>query len=207
MTDLTPRRAGPGDRAAVVTTLKQAFVRDPVLRWLFPEDATYPEKAAAFFGGLFDMRVEGGEVWMLEGAAAVWEPPGGNRLPIAVRQRLWEAATAAVFEAEEAARLDQHEALIARLLPAVRGWYLGVLGVEPSRQGRGLGRAVLQPVLEVADRDRLPATLETATPANLPFYRGLGFEVSAEDRHAEGPQVWAMTRRPSPGPSAPFHVT
>ena len=197
---MTPRRAGPSDRAAVVATLERAFVRDPVLRWLFPEEASYPARAAAFFGGLFDLRVEGGEVWILEGAAALWEPPGGNRLPLTVRERLWEAATAAVFETEATARLERHEALIARLLPANRGWYLGVLGVDPSLQGRGLGRAVLRPVLEVADRNRLPARLETATATNLPFYRGVGFEVSAEDRHAEGPHVWAMTRRPSPRP-------
>lgn len=193
---MNPRRATPGDRAAVVATVSRAFERDPVLRWLFPDDAEYPAKAAAFFGGLFDMRVEGGEVWMLEGAAALWEPPGGNRLPLAVRERLWEAATAAAFDATGRARLERHEALIARLLPADRGWYLGVLGVDPALQGRGLGRAVLQPVLEVADRDLLWASLETATATNLPFYRGLGFEVCAEDRHAEGPHVWAMTRRP-----------
>jgi GNAT superfamily N-acetyltransferase len=194
---MTPRRGTPGDRAAVVATLSRAFVQDPVLRWLFPDAAEYPAKAAAFFGGLFDLRVDGGEVWVMEGAAALWEPPGGNRLPLSLRQRLWDAAAAA-FDGDASARLERHEALVARLLPADRGWYLGVLGVDPAFRGRGLGRAIVQPVLEVADRDQVPVTLETATPANLRFYRGLGFEVSAEEGHAQGPHVWAMTRCPSP---------
>ncbi len=180
-----------------MATLVRAFARDPVLRWLFPDEAAYPDKAAAFFGGLFDLRLEGGEIWILDGAAALWEPPGGNRLPPFARQRLWEAATASAFDAEAVARLERHEALIARRLPAERGFYLGVLGVDPALQGRGLGRAVLQPVLEVADRDGISACLETATATNLPFYRGLGFEVSAEEGHTGGPHVWVMTRRPS----------
>lgn len=194
-----PRRAVAGDRAAVVATLVRAFLRDPVLRWLFPDEADYPRQAAAFFGGLFDLRVEGGEVWVLEGAAALWELPGGSRLPAVERERLWEAATVDVFEAEAVARLERHEALVARLLPQRnRGFYLGVLGVDPALQGRGFGRAILRPLLERADREHLPISLETATATNLPFYRGLGFEVCAEEGHAGGPHVWVMTRSPAP---------
>ena len=40
-------------------------------------------------------------------------------------------------------------------------WYVFVLGVRPERQGEGLGRALLDPALARADRDRLPAYLET----------------------------------------------
>ena len=193
---MKPRRAVADDRAEVVATLTRAFARDPVLRWLFPEDSTYPAMASAFFGGLFDLRLEGGEAWVLDGAVALWEPPGGNRLALDVRDRVWDRATAGVFEPEAMARNRRHEALIKRLLPADRGFYLGVLGVDPARQGQGLGRGVLQPVIGEADRQRAAACLETATATNLPFYGRLGFEVSAEAQHANGPYVWAMTRRP-----------
>ncbi|WP_346347349.1 GNAT family N-acetyltransferase [Streptomyces sp. YIM 121038] len=36
-------------------------------------------------------------------------------------------------------------------------WFLGTVGVDPARQGAGLGRAVLRPGLETAERDGVPA--------------------------------------------------
>ncbi|MDQ3418909.1 MAG: GNAT family N-acetyltransferase, partial [Acidobacteriota bacterium] len=49
-----------------------------------------------------------------------------------------------------------------------------VVGIEPTAQGLGLGRALLAPILEEARRDRLPCYLETAQPNNVPFYEHLG---------------------------------
>lgn len=77
-------------------------------------------------------------------------------------------------------------------------WYLGVLGVAPGRQGRGLGSRLMAPILARADRDRLPVTLETSQERNLPLYRRHGFEVLRELGAAEtgGPTVWTMARAP-----------
>src|SRR4030095_2795178 len=70
MANPVPRRAGMADRSSVLAVLDGAFREDPVLRWLCPEPEHYPAFAAAFFGSLFDLRVDGGEVWVIEGAAA-----------------------------------------------------------------------------------------------------------------------------------------
>jgi hypothetical protein len=65
------------DRGRVTGSLVAAFARDPVLRYLFPDEETYPEYAAVFFGHLFDNRVDKGTVWTIERGAsvAIWEPP------------------------------------------------------------------------------------------------------------------------------------
>ena len=42
-------------------------------------------------------------------------------------------------------------------------WYLMILGVVPADQGRGIGGALMQPVLEEADREGVPCYLETMT--------------------------------------------
>ena len=57
-----------------------AFARDPIIRFQFQDDETYPARAAAFFGHYFDVRLEGGEIFVTNGGAALWSPPGGNRL-------------------------------------------------------------------------------------------------------------------------------
>jgi hypothetical protein len=81
-------------------------------------------------------------------------------------------------------------------------WFLGVIGVDPARQGQGLGRAVITPGLQTADADDVPTFLETQDPANVPFYESLGFDVVAElDLPDNGPKHWAM-RRPRAPPAS-----
>ena len=75
-------------------------------------------------------------------------------------------------------------------------WYLSVLGVEPDRQGQGVGGALLQPVLARADADHRPCYLETQKERNVPFYERHGFEVVVElPPEADGrPRMWTMRR-------------
>jgi GNAT superfamily N-acetyltransferase len=76
-------------------------------------------------------------------------------------------------------------------------WYLMILGVDPPRQGQGLGSALIAPVLTRADADGLPCYLETTKEKNLAFYGKQGFEVIVEDVLAKnGPPFWTMKREP-----------
>jgi len=61
--------------------------------------------------------------------------------------------------------------------PLERHWYLGLLGVAPDRQGRGVGAALLGAFLARVDADRLPAYLETDRERNVRFYARFGFAV------------------------------
>jgi GNAT superfamily N-acetyltransferase len=74
--------------------------------------------------------------------------------------------------------------------------YLFLLGVDPSMQGRGVGRTLIGPILERCDRDSLPAYLETATERNIPFYQSLGFVVTGEHHIEDGPLMRFMRRAP-----------
>jgi len=55
-------------------------------------------------------------------------------------------------------------------------WYLSILGLHPSRQGKGLGAALLEPVLKEADQAGHACYLTTFSPGNIPFYEALGFK-------------------------------
>lgn len=163
------RRATPADHDRVVTTVVEAFHRDPAFRWFFNADG-FGEQAAAFAGALFDRRVAREAVWVVDGGAAVamWEPPGADwtdhgaldALPVGVRRRLvaWDEA-------------------IAPLLPTGDLWYLGVLATSPSRVGEGLGRRAAAPGLAAAAAAGLDAWLETSSAANVAMYRRRGWEL------------------------------
>ncbi len=193
------RRPGTaGDRAWVVETCTRAFRADPIVRWLFPDDARWPQRAALFFGFLVDIRLAGGrmDVAADRSAAALWTPPGGNRLGADWVGERW-AAVAERLDVVELARVDLFESIMADAHPAAPHWYLGVLVTRPGAQGRGRASALLADGLAVADADGLPCALETGTAPNVAFYARRGFEVRAERSLPGGPEVWLMARPPS----------
>ena len=80
------------------------------------------------------------------------------------------------------------------LHPMEPHWYLGTLGVDPDRQSRGVGTALLSRWLAEVDRGGMPAYLETDSEGNVGFYQRLGFAVESEVS-VLGVPVWTMCRR------------
>jgi GNAT superfamily N-acetyltransferase len=195
---ISVRRGVEDDRDAVIAMLGRAFTDDPFLRFFFPTDAEYAERAPVFFGLLFDIRIESGRVDVTEdlSAAALWNPPGGIPDTPELEQR-WThfAETGSEEEHERFLRFGEAQ---DRYPPPPGAWYLGILGVEPSRQQSGLGTAVLDPVLDKADDETTSVYLETGTQANIAFYGPLGFRVRAEFDVPGGPHVWGMWRAARP---------
>lgn len=76
--------------------------------------------------------------------------------------------------------------------------YLYLVGVEPGRQGRGTGSALVRAGLEACDRDRMPAYLESSKERNVPLYERHGFRVVERlDRGRSAPSMWLMWRDPA----------
>ena len=92
----------------------------------------------------------------------------------------------------------------ARLHPADRHWYLETMGVARGAQRQGLGGRLLEPVLEIADRDQVDCYLETADPRNAVYYARHGFVVEnpALQLVSDGPAHITMRRRPTAAPGA-----
>jgi GNAT superfamily N-acetyltransferase len=62
-------------------------------------------------------------------------------------------------------------------------------------QGKGLGSALMQPILELCEREGIPAYLETETESNVGFYSRKGFTVRQEIYTSDGKsKVWTMLR-------------
>ncbi|MEU4423808.1 GNAT family N-acetyltransferase [Actinoplanes sp. NPDC024001] len=178
--------ATPADRVRIVETLVAAFPADPVLRFLFPDEETYPAHAAAFFGHLFDKRVHRGSVWTIGGGAsvAIWEPPGPGG------SAGGEPPAEPDLPADAMARMKEYDEAVHSALPDSPFWYLGVLGTHPASAGRRWGRAVMAAGLRRAAEDGLPSILETSKPDNVELYRRAGWRVT---REVAGPvPIWIM---------------
>ena len=88
------------------------------------------------------------------------------------------------------------EKLRAQLAPEPH-WYLWVIGVEPERQGRGLGSSLVEPMIAQADADGLPCYLETHKERNIAFYEKHGYNVvHSGNVPGGGPAYWCLKREP-----------
>jgi predicted GNAT family acetyltransferase len=72
--------------------------------------------------------------------------------------------------------------------------YLLVIAADASRQGRGLGSALMKHALERCDREGAQAYLETANSANISLYERHGFEVVGRIDVGSAPTIRPMIR-------------
>jgi GNAT superfamily N-acetyltransferase len=206
----TVRKATTADVPGVARALARAFYDDPVMSWFFRDDKrrmNQLERGFALF--MRNVYLQHDECYTTEELAggALWAPPGKWHLGLLAQLRLLPGMTAAV--GRDLPRLLRGLAFIESKHPREPHFYLGVLGVEPRWQGKGIGAALMRPVLERCDRDGVPAYLEASTPRNRALYLRNGFEVVEEVRFPrEGPPAWRMWRAPvSSQARASPHVT
>jgi GNAT superfamily N-acetyltransferase len=185
-------------RRRIADALADAFLDDPVMSWMLRDAPSRRVRLRRLFGTLLRahyLALSG--VWTtpeVEGAA-MWAPPGHAIIPV---PRML-ANSPAMLHALGRDLLRSLRALthVEHLHPKEPHWYLGVLGTRTALQGKGIGSALLQPVLERCDEEGLPAYLESSKHANIAFYRRHGFEVTGEIRlPPDGPVVWPMWREP-----------
>ncbi len=186
-------------------TLAAAFYDDPAARFLLPQAGARSRWLRLIHEASLRLVLPEGHVYAVAGesveGAVGLVPPGRYPLPSGRFFRylaglVWRLPSGG-FPLGRVVRALQAQRLIDRLHVRQPHWYVSVLGVHPDRQGLGLGRALLDPALARADRDRLPAYLETAKESNLSFYRHFGFEVVHQvNIPGGGPPIWTMLREP-----------
>jgi len=60
-------------------------------------------------------------------------------------------------------------------------FYIALLGIDPAKAGKGLGRALMEFALKDADEQNAPSGLFTQLAENVTWYQKFGFEVTLEE--------------------------
>jgi GNAT superfamily N-acetyltransferase len=195
------RSATRSDVGPLSAALARSFEDDPVMAWIFPARRHVDRLRRYFAMYMAKVSLRHGLTYAADGpdgapaAGAIWLPPGhwelgpwdivrtlpssiaalGTKLPFALRT---------LIQVERRHPKDDH-------------YYLATLGTDPPQQGKGLGGALLQPVLNRCDAEGMPAYLESSKERNVPFYARYGFKVTDElDLTGGGPRIWLMRREP-----------
>jgi GNAT superfamily N-acetyltransferase len=192
------RQLEAAERRQVVEALARAFYDDPVLQWFYPRDDRRLSQLEGLFGYF------GEKLWFDHDAtyttpgvlgAAIWVPPDEWRVGM-LDQLLMLPGMVAATGLRELPRGLRGFNLMESRHPHEAHWYLPVVGVDPPAQGKGLGTALLQPILRRCDEEGTPAYLEATTARSRVCYERSGFEVTGELVLPDGPTMWLMWRAP-----------
>src|SRR5262245_29150969 len=187
------RDVSRGEVQRAVSLQVMAFSSDPIMRWMWPEPHEYlrnfPDLVRGFGGRAFEHDAAhvtddfvGGTLWLPPGVT-----PDGEALERLMSETVAERKRSEVFPIlEQMGEAHPHEP----------HWHLTFIGVDPTRQGEGIGAALLQHTLARVDQTHRHAYLESSNPANVPLYRRHGFEVIREIRVGDAPPVIPMLRAP-----------
>jgi GNAT superfamily N-acetyltransferase len=104
---------------------------------------------------------------------------------------------AEIFEASDAP--------LAAAMPEPH-WYLDTVAVEPTRQGAGIGSALVQAVHALAETESWPTALLTFRARNIPFYERHDYEVVARGTEPMSSLDYWGFRRASTCTAAPWRV-
>ncbi len=192
------RPATAQDIEHLASVLAEAFYDDPVFGWLMPEDSKRHARLRRYFGiELRHYTLPRGHVWTTGdlAGAALNLPPGAWRAP--TRVTMLEGSAFGVH-LPRAARIGA--AMEWNHMRRLREphYYVRDIGVHPDMQGRGLGGALMGPVLEQCDREGLPAYIEASSERSAALYERLGFQHIGELRVGGSPPLWLMLRAPVP---------
>jgi len=192
------RPASTSDLPAVSLALAKAFADDPVKCFLIGKPHVEVDKSLPFFQAFGRMQHAHGHVYLTSGgeAAAVWAPPGHWKVPFA--QIVKNTPT---FLRLYGLRLVPNLGVLQTMEkhhPTAPHYYLEFIGTDPAHQGKGLGSALIRPMVERADEEGVGMYLESSKESNVAFYSRFGFQVTRTLQHRgkNAPTMWLMWRDP-----------
>lgn len=189
------RQAGKADWRQLGGITGEAFEEDPVNLWIFGSRGPLPHVFRNLARNIYLPR----GICHIAGdrGATMWAHSDASRElgMLATLQLVWVLN---LMGSKGAAKrgLGAGEAM-AREHPKDPHLYLFTIGTRKAARGQGLGKQLMRPMLDAADRAALPCYLENSNPANTGFYMSHGFErLKLFEVGPGSPVMEAMWREP-----------
>jgi GNAT superfamily N-acetyltransferase len=198
-------RLAHDDADEAIDALCAAFADYPVMRYALADAGEqYDQRLRAMIGFFCRKRLVRG--WPVLGvrvdgrvaAAALINEPDGGPTPQEVEDLRDELVEAIGDDAHR--RFMRYETESDVDAPQEPHHFLGVLGVHPEHQGKGLARILLDELARMCDEhpDSTGICLNTEDPANVPVYEHMGYRTLGQRRIDDDLETWCMFRPCAP---------
>ncbi len=192
-------KARKEDIHVLKNVLVKSFMNDPFTNWLVKHDDKILSRMDAIFAPVLNhFGFKYAHVYTTEekNCCAVWIPPGKYN-PNSIFNLLLLPAWIKVVGWSRLLKTMQAASVLSNHHAGPQYFYLSTVGTLPELQGKGIGSAILKPVLDICDGDKIPACLETSNEKNISFYEKHGFKIKSEFIIPHGgARTWVMTREP-----------
>ena len=184
----------------VIEILAECFEANKSVNWIVKQDSKRKERIAHLMDYSFEACIDTGQIYLTDDLTGVIIcNDSTDKLPI-----LEEAYLTAQFVIKVTGLIGIKKALrreeyIKQFHPKDEEFiYLWFMGLKKEAQGRGVGSAMLQEIIDRSNKEQIPIYLETSTDANLPFYGKNGFEIyHTSPEEMFGFKLYFMRRLPN----------
>jgi ribosomal protein S18 acetylase RimI-like enzyme len=187
-------KATVAQRSHVAAVLSSAFNDDPIFSWMIPDRIRRAKLLQPFFELFADAFIPHDATFVTESSVAMWAPVGVAVPSDAEAEQF--VTTLLEMCGPDAARGEAVMGTIESHHPDDPAAHLQFVGVAAGSQGRGLGSAVMAPMLAACDRDGTPAFLVSTSEGSRRLYERHGFGVMEVLRVDDCPPLWNMWREP-----------
>lgn len=186
------RPISPADQQTLAEVLAKAFSKDPVMRWIIPNDEDYQRIAIPYFSLILHQSMSFSSNYTNEAKTGVALWVGPNEYASMFGQMLGSFKLLWLLKGN-ISRAYRLQELMASYRPQKDFLHLTYLATHPEQQGSGIGAKLIRPMLEHARELSLPVYLECSNQENLGFYRQFGFRLIDNISFKGGPTIWPMT--------------
>lgn len=172
------RQATLRDKSVILDILTRSFDDNNSVNYVVKQDRNRIGRIRNLMDYSFNVCNKFGEVWISDDqqACALILLPDKKR--VTFRTLHWDLKLAfAAIGLGRVSNVLRREAMIKANHPKEPIAYLWFIGVNPQTQGRGVGSALIQEVIQECEKKKRPIYLETSMQKNLPFYKKFGFEI------------------------------
>lgn len=183
-------KASLSDAPTLATMFAQAFIDEPALSWMVPNEDDRKRIFPSFFNAIVAGSMRNGLALRTQDnhAATLWRMP--NKISPGFFETLMGMPQMLPLLRIAGPKAKILSKAVRQHLPNFPFRYLQFAGVAPSYQGKGKGGAVIRAGLELAKKAGDPVYLETAKSKNVALYQALGFEIIDEWKVEDSPLLF-----------------
>ncbi|QSJ14966.1 GNAT family N-acetyltransferase [Nostoc sp. UHCC 0702] len=179
----------------IANILTESFLDDPSFSFIFGNNSHQSNALNALFETFVTDGIKRGKIMIApdEQGACIWYPPEVEIFDEQFQENLGKMIgnISEIADKESSKRFEKVIERISENEPKQTRCEVFFIGLKPSARGQGIGKTLLKPVLDYADKNQVGCYLVSSNQRNISFYERHGFKKSCL---IEISNTYSMTR-------------